>query len=72
MKVEKVDKFEPVQITLETQQEVDALYAVANFAPVGEVIGMLDQLRIELPNSPGYSVYHERLDKGMEKWYGKK
>ena len=72
MKVERMSKFEPVKITLETQEEVDAIYAVANFTPIGEAVQLFARLQEQMPHSSEYRDYHERLGRVLEKWYGKK
>jgi hypothetical protein len=50
MRVEKQavkPAFEPVAIILETQEEVDKLYAVLNYAPITDAVRM-DNWRVEL------------------------
>ena len=68
MKVELVEKeFKPVKITLETQDEVDRLFAIINFIPIDEVLNLHEDnwalLWDELNQckSSGYNKYHDRL-----------
>ncbi|MDD5381897.1 MAG: hypothetical protein PHG53_09725 [Phycisphaerae bacterium] len=66
MKVEEIEpkKFQPVKLVLETQDEVDKLYAIANLAPLQNLIGLENmwQLLIRYKSS-GYMQYHNLLDK---------
>jgi len=65
MKVEgKKEEFKPVVITLETQDEVDQMYAVANFDPLGSLF-----------DEGGFGKLWEKLkefkSQGYQKWFDK-
>ena len=79
MKVETVEGvFKPVRITLETQDEVDCLYALLNFSPIGDIIRrgsaspdwcvLYDKLSVY--RSLNYSRYQDQLDKGLQRRVG--
>lgn len=40
-------KFQPVSLVLETQEQVDALFAVFNYAPLSDLL----ELKMGLPNN---------------------
>ena len=66
MKVKTINQFTPVQITLETQEEVNQLFAVLNFNPVAEAIKSEGHVWQELREhlyaiQNGYSQWHKKL-----------
>ena len=70
MKIEKKEiKKECVIVYLEDQDEVNQLFAIVNFAPLGEAMGtdFIKKLYNELHElmDGGYGIYHDRLDSGM-------
>lgn len=71
MKVERMKEFMPVHITLETQDEVDALYAVVNFTPICNAIKVISDLHAEFSCSDRYKKYHNKLSESLERWYKK-
>ena len=65
MKIKTIEeqKFTPITITLETQEEVDKLYTLANHAYIDRAIG-LHELYLGLQpyrNSQNSVKYHTRL-----------
>jgi hypothetical protein len=60
---EVIEKFVPVVVTLETQDEVDKLFAVVNFIPIARIVDDDDKLfnLREGMESNGYSKYHKQL-----------
>ncbi len=75
MKVETVEvkTFNPVRITLETQDEVDRLFAILNFAPIEEAVDLnednWDFLYSELKKykTDCYLKYHSKLDGSIQR-----
>lgn len=45
----KPNEFSPVYLTLETQAEVDAIYAVLDHAKLGDALGFTDQYKALQP-----------------------
>lgn len=63
MKIEKKSTFHPIQITLETEQEVNTLYAIADYSPIAEWLERqginVDELRKGLGGKPtGHDAIH--------------
>ena len=73
MKVEVKTEFRPVHITLETQDEVDRLFAIVNFVPIKEALGLYRDNWALLWNklcslrSNNYSKYHDALDSSIQR-----
>lgn len=63
MKIEQEKSFKPVVITLETQEEVDKIFAMFNHVTLSETLefdlNWTDML--ELFSSDEYKEYHRRL-----------
>jgi hypothetical protein len=47
--IERVEEFKPVTITLTSQEQVNQLYSVCNFAPLCEILYELEVVRKQLP-----------------------
>ena len=57
----KEQPFVPVILTLETQEEVDKLFAVFNFVPIANLLGFKFQVLEEFQKD--YTQYHRELNK---------
>ena len=57
----KEQPFVPVILTLETQEEVDKLFAVFNFSPIANLLGFKFQVLEEFQKD--YTQYHRELNK---------
>jgi len=76
MKVYVKEKFKPVYIVLDSQEEVDMLFSVVNFSPIKEaldahdgVMGTFGMLHgeLEVHSSQGYKKFHKSLDKYLRR-----
>jgi len=71
----KEEKFEPVCIELQSQEEVDAVYSIFNFSPITEAFSahaMGEQLsslhrKLEKFRTENYNTFHTMLDKYIER-----
>jgi len=69
MQIKVIKKVEPVEITLETQEEIDLLYAILNFTPLSDALNLreTDSVWVKLytklidVRSPSYENYHKKL-----------
>lgn len=67
MKVKTCEKISPVEIILETQEEIDQLYAILNYTPIMNAIGNDSpdwfKVRNALANqrSENYTTWHNKL-----------
>jgi hypothetical protein len=68
---EILPKHQQVIITLETQKEIDQLYAMINFVPIIEAVDLRKgdwiSLRENLSSTPIYNTWHEKLSKMLRK-----
>ncbi len=77
MKAYQRKKFSPVMLALQSQEEVDILFAVFNFYPLLQSIRtVVKDTNARFPNellsdlhSPKYSKVHDAIDKGITQWY---
>lgn len=72
MKVEQTKSFTPVVITLESQEEVDALFAVLNYTPISDAIKSAFKSEymytfLDRYNTLGYSKYFLELEDRLRK-----
>ena len=58
-----------VHISLETQEEIDQLYALLNYRPITEALSIYNndwfRLKKALIRSPNCTIWHNRLCKGI-------
>ena len=54
-------KFEPVQVTFETKDELLKFYVMCNFTPINEALEMDWWNKFDDINIKGYNKYHEKL-----------
>ena len=70
MKVEVTESVSPVIITLESQEEIDAIYALVNYGPISNLSDVYSSLYARMSSKdlsgPGYSVFHKRIAKLFE------
>lgn len=58
----KEQPFNPVILTLESQEEVDKLFAVFNFVPIADLLGFNYKVLNDF-RTGGYVNYHGKLQK---------
>ena len=66
MRVEVTEpkKFQPVKLVLETQEEVDKLFAIANFTPLAKLLDIENVWELlDVRKSEAYVQYHDLLGK---------
>lgn len=67
MKVEQIQPkvFQPVTLTLETQDEVNGLFALLNHVKVAECVNMHNGFSEQLEPyiTPDYRIFHNSLDR---------
>jgi hypothetical protein len=62
MKVIKTEKFEPVQIVLETQEEVDKLFAIINHSRIADAVDLPNAWELLRPyRSDNYRAFFQKL-----------
>jgi len=72
MKIERVKKLEPITITLETQKEIDQLFAILNYSSIAQAIELphndWNNLRRELSSckTSGYERWHKNILNRLE------
>lgn len=69
MKIEKHPEFTPVTITLESQEEVDALFGLCSYIPIIGIHPLYSQIYLEMEN---YSTkeshkYYLAVDKTIKR-----
>ncbi len=68
MKIKSVKQTNPLSITLETQEEIDQLFAILNFSPIASAINLeknnWGDLRNELNSckTSDYNIWHDKLE----------
>lgn len=53
--------FQPVTLTMETQEEVNAMYAVLNFTPIQESVGLKNAQECLTPYATNCDNIHNKL-----------
>ena len=68
MKVERQNKFEPIYIILETQEEIDCIFALVNYNSIYELHTVYKDLHKKLTayNSNGYITIHDKMIKKLK------
>jgi uncharacterized protein YpbB len=61
MKAEKKERFMPVILTLETQEEVDKIFALMNHKDLADAVELGDDNPLAGFETDNYEIYHERL-----------
>ncbi len=57
-------RFESVALILETQEEVDKVFALSNYSTLQDALGLYDLYRALHPyRFNGYGAYHDKIDK---------
>lgn len=64
MRIENGKAFKPVHIVLESQEEVDKMFALFNHGPISNAL-QLGDLYGDFPKTEGYGEWHVKLDKLM-------
>lgn len=68
MKIEAIKDFSPIKITFETQEEFDKFFAIVNFGPIHDTLGLYDFHKLLQPySSVGYNQYHILLDNKLRR-----
>lgn len=68
MKASRKEVFVPVMLALETQKEVDVIYAMLNFTILQKAVGLSDsspQAVLRPFRSEQYNVIHDSLNKAI-------
>jgi len=67
-KVSEPSSFKPIILTLETEEEVASLYAVANFTPITDALPVMGDIRKAIDNvtTPEYAQYHKKLNDAVD------
>lgn len=68
MKATSERKFQPVILTLETQEEVDKLFALLNHSAISDAVGFTEEYLVLKPYiSDKKNLYHFNLEKMIAK-----
>jgi hypothetical protein len=71
MKIESKESFNPITIVLESQEEVDEMFAVFNHVSISNSLKELQSFYKDLIHysSPNYSKIHIKLDENIAKYH---
>ena len=65
------EKFTPITITIETEEELEQLYAVSNFTPLNESVPLLKEIHYKLRNYRiNYENAFEKMSEAVREFYG--